>query len=158
MSVCCKNIKIGGSPCEGMLYGRKDTEGIQLIWAITQIYFDWYVWTLSAFSIATVYEPFHCWNGTKKSVKDSQHLYKSKSMSFSNLHTVRFLAWYMRGRGCAVICEQSCDFIHPLFAWALCWWEGIKWYSREYLWNKISGERTLFLLRIAPWYKEELIG
>lgn len=87
-----------------------------------------------------------------KSVKDTQHLYKSKSTSFSNLHTVCFLARYMRGRGCAVICEQSCDFIHPLFAWAPCWWEGIKWYSREYLWAsqpkpKILLSETRFLVR-----------
>lgn len=53
MSVCCKNIKIGGLPWEGMFYGRKDTARIQLIHVITQIYFDWYVWTLSSFSIMT---------------------------------------------------------------------------------------------------------
>ncbi len=95
-------------------------------------------------------------------------LYIYKSLSFSNLHkTVCFHAWYIGGRKCAVICEQSWDFIHSGIAWVLCWWEGLKWVqtpSREPLWasqpqlkmllsetSYICGERTLFLLRFAPW-------
>lgn len=54
-----------------------------------------------------------------------------------------------------MICEQSCDFTHLAFAWALCWWEAIKWVqtpSREYLWAsqpqpKILLSETSFLLR-----------
>lgn len=42
MSVCCKNIKIGGLPWEGMFYGRKDTARIHLICVIT-FYIFWLI-------------------------------------------------------------------------------------------------------------------
>jgi len=84
MSVCCKNIKIGGSPCDRMLNGRKDTEGIQLN---LSCYSEYILTDPSGLFLRLASQLFMSHPLLLKSGKDTQHLYKSKLTSFSNLHS-----------------------------------------------------------------------